>query len=62
MQPKKRGDEQKLSDVLHRFTAEDPCFRVERNPQTNETVIRGLGELHLRVLLEAFAAVARARG
>ncbi|MSQ52116.1 MAG: elongation factor G [Betaproteobacteria bacterium] len=50
--PKKRGDEQKLSDVLHRFLAEDPCFRLERDPQANETVIRGLGELHLKTLLD----------
>ena len=53
--PKKRGDEQKLSDVLHRLVAGDPCFRVERNPQTNETVIRGLGELHLKTLLARMA-------
>jgi len=50
--PKKRSDEQKLSDVLHRFVAEDPCFRVEHNVQANETVIRGLGEMHLKTLLE----------
>ncbi|OGA21426.1 MAG: elongation factor G [Betaproteobacteria bacterium RIFCSPLOWO2_02_FULL_65_24] len=53
--PKKRGDEQKLSDVLHRFVAEDPCFHVERIAQANETVIRGLGELHLRTLLNRMA-------
>jgi elongation factor G len=53
--PKRRGDEQKLSDVLHRFTDEDPCFHVERNAQANETVIRGLGELHLRTLLGRMA-------
>ena len=53
--PKKRGDEQKLSDVLHRFLAEDPCFQLERNAQTNETVIRGLGELHLKTLLDRMA-------
>lgn len=53
--PKKRGDEQKLSDVLRRFLAEDPCFRVERDPQANETVIRGLGELHLKTLLDRMA-------
>jgi len=50
--PKKRGDEQKLSDVLHKFLAEDPCFRVEHNAQANETVIRGLGEMHLKTALE----------
>ncbi len=49
---KKRGDEQKISDALHRLDAEDPCFKVEHNLATNETVIRGLGDLHLRVLLE----------
>jgi elongation factor G len=54
--PKTRGDEQKLSDVLHRFVAQDPCFRVERNPVGNETVIRGLGELHLRTLLDRMAS------
>jgi elongation factor G len=53
--PKTRGDEHKLSDVLHRFVAEDPCFRVERNAVGNETVIRGLGELHLKTLLERMA-------
>jgi elongation factor G len=38
--------------VLHRFVAEDPCFRVERDALANETVIRGLGEMHLKTLLE----------
>jgi elongation factor G len=52
VQPRKRGDEQKLSDVLHRIVAEDPCFRIEHDAQANETVIRGLGEMHLKVLLE----------
>ena len=31
VEPKKRGDEQKLSDVLHKLVAEDPCFRIEHN-------------------------------
>ena len=47
-----RGDEQRLSDGLSKLGAEDPCFRVEHNVVLNETVIRGLGELHLRVMLE----------
>jgi len=47
----KRGDEQKLTDALHKLEAEDPCFRVEHNASANETVMRGLGEVHLRVLL-----------
>src|SRR4051812_35030329 len=50
--PKKRGDEQKVSDVLHKIMAEDPCFRLEHNAQANEMVMRGLGEMHLRTVLE----------
>lgn len=49
---KTRGDEQKLSDALQKLTAEDPCFRVEHSAATNETVVRGLGELHMRIMLE----------
>ncbi len=49
---KSRGDEQKISDALHKLEAEDPSFSVEHNVSLNETVIRGLGELHLRVILE----------
>jgi elongation factor G len=55
VQPKKRGDEQKVSDVLHKLMAEDPCFRLEHNAQANETVMRGLGEMHLKVNLEKMA-------
>ncbi len=47
----KRGEEQKLNDALHKLESEDPCFHVEHNASANETVMRGLGELHLRVLL-----------
>ena len=52
VQPKKRGDEQKVSDMLHKLVAEDPCFRIEHNAQANETVMRGLGEMHLKAMLE----------
>ncbi|TMI38836.1 MAG: elongation factor G, partial [Betaproteobacteria bacterium] len=54
--PKKRGDEQKVSDVLHKIIAEDPCFRIEHNAQANETVMRGLGEMHLRTVLEKMSS------
>ncbi|HTQ77688.1 MAG TPA: elongation factor G [Burkholderiales bacterium] len=56
VQPKKRGDEQKVSDVLHKLMAEDPCFRLEHNAQANETVMRGLGEMHLKVMLEKMSS------
>ena len=52
VQSKKRGDEQKVSDVLHKIMAEDPCFRLEHNAQANEMVMRGLGEMHLKTVLE----------
>ena len=54
--PKKRGDEQKVSDVLHKIMAEDPCFRLEHNAQANEMVMRGLGEIHLKTVLEKMSA------
>jgi elongation factor G len=56
VEPKRRGDEQRISEVLHKIAAEDPCFRVEHNAVTHETVIRGLGELHLRMVLEKMAS------
>jgi elongation factor G len=54
--PKKRGDEQRISDVLHRMIAEDPTLVVEHEPNTNETVLRALGDLHLRSVLERMAS------
>ena len=55
VEPKKKGDEQRLFEVLHKLEMEDPCFKVERHATTNETVIRGLGELHIRGKLEKLA-------
>jgi elongation factor G len=52
VQTKTRGQEQKLSTALSRLSEEDPCFRIEHNQELNETVMRGLGELHMRVILE----------
>ena len=52
IRPEKRGDEQKLSEALHRMVAEDPCVRVEHHAAQNETVLYGLGDLHLRVMLQ----------
>ncbi len=52
IEPARKGQEQKLSTALHRLTEEDPCFRVEHHRELNETVIQGLGALHLKVMLE----------
>jgi len=54
--PKKRGDEQRISDVLHKMIAEDPTLKLEHEANLNETVLRGLGELHLRSVFERMAA------
>ncbi len=51
VQTQRKGDEQRLFEVLHKLELEDPCFKVERHPGTNETVIRGLGDMHLRAKL-----------
>jgi len=52
VETKKKGDEQRLFEVLHRLEVEDPCLWIERHPTTHETVIRGLGDLHMRTKLE----------
>jgi elongation factor G len=47
-----RGDEQKLSDTVHKLLEEDPCLSLEHNTHTKQTVLRGLSDLHLRITLE----------
>jgi elongation factor G len=59
IEPKRRGDEQRLWDILQKLVDEDPCLRVEHVAQTNETVVYGLGELHLRTLLERLTELHR---
>ncbi|MDY6914488.1 MAG: elongation factor G [Planctomycetota bacterium] len=49
--PASRGDEQKLSEALSKLAQEDPTFITSRDTQTNETVISGIGDLHLRIVL-----------
>lgn len=52
VETRKKGDEQRLFDILGKLAMEDPTFVVERHPSSNETVIRGLGEIHLKSKLE----------
>ncbi|MGO1073089.1 elongation factor G [Lysobacter sp. CA199] len=47
-----KGQEQKLATALHKLAEEDPCFQVEHETETNETVIRGLSDLHLRINID----------
>jgi len=51
IEPRSRSDADKVSGALTRFTDEDPCFKAERDPATQELVIRGVGDLHLRTVL-----------
>jgi elongation factor G len=52
IEPERRGNEQRLWEILQKLALEDPCLRIEHPVGTNETVVRGLGELHLRHMLE----------
>jgi elongation factor G len=52
IEPKRHGDEQRMWEILQKLVDEDPCLRVEHVAATNETIVYGLGDLHLRVLLE----------
>ncbi len=53
--PKRQGDEQKINLTLQKLADEDPCLVLKHDPSLNQTVLRGLGELHLRVVLEKMA-------
>ena len=55
--PRRRGDEQRMWEIVGKLVAEDPCLRLEHVAQTNESIVYGLGELHLRVLLERLREV-----
>jgi elongation factor G len=57
VEPKRRGDEQRISEALHKIEIEDPTLKVDHDPVMNETVMRGLGELHLRSVMERLAKV-----
>jgi elongation factor G len=52
IRPKSKADEDKLANALHRLLDEDPALRLERNPETKQTLLWGLGETHLSIALE----------
>jgi len=52
VEPKTKGDLEKLSKALQALAEEDPTFRVRVDPETNQTVISGMGELHLEILVD----------
>src|SRR4029078_4557939 len=52
IEPKTKGDQEKLGQGLAKLMAEDPTFRVNRDEQTAQVVIRGMGELHLEIIVD----------
>ena len=52
IRPKSKADEDKLANSLHRLQDEDPVLRVERNAETHQTLLWGMGETHLSIALE----------
>ncbi len=51
IEPKTKGDDEKVSQALHRLTEEDPALHIGRDPQTHEMILSGLGQMHLEVIL-----------
>jgi elongation factor G len=52
IEPKTRPDQEKLSIGLQKLAAEDPSFKVTTDPETNQTIINGMGELHLEIIVD----------
>ena len=52
IEPKTKADQEKLSLAIQKLAEEDPTFRVSLNPETGQTVIAGMGELHLDILVD----------
>jgi len=52
IEPKTKADQEKLGTAIQKLAEEDPTFRVEQNPETGQTVIKGMGELHLDILVD----------
>jgi len=52
IEPKTKADQEKLGTAIQKLAEEDPTFRTEQNPETGQTVIKGMGELHLDILVD----------
>ncbi|MCP3944755.1 MAG: elongation factor G [Desulfobacteraceae bacterium] len=51
IEPKTHGDQEKLDGVLEKFTMEDPTLKVSRDEETGQTILSGMGELHLEIII-----------
>jgi elongation factor G len=56
VEPKTKADQEKLSDALARLAIEDPSFKVNVDPETGQTLIAGMGELHLEIIISRLLA------
>jgi len=52
IEPKTKADEERMSIALNRLAEEDPTFRIKSDPETNQTIISGMGELHLDIIVD----------
>ena len=52
IEPKTRADQEKMGSALQRLAEEDPTFKIRTNHETNQTIIAGMGELHLEILVD----------
>ena len=52
VEPKTQSDQEKMSTALHRLAAEDPSFRVSSDPESGQMIIKGMGELHLEIIVD----------
>jgi elongation factor G len=52
IEPKTKGDQEKMGVALAKLMQEDPTFKVHTDPETNQTIIRGMGELHLEIIVD----------
>jgi elongation factor G len=52
IEPKTKADQEKMGEALARLADEDPTFRVATDEETGQTIIRGMGELHLEIIID----------
>src|SRR6185503_11956791 len=52
IEPKTKADQEKMGMALKKLSDEDPTFKISSNPETMETIISGMGELHLEIMID----------
>jgi len=61
VEPKTKADQEKMGVALHRLAQEDPSFRVHTDEESGQTIISGMGELHLEIIVDRIEARVRRR-